>query len=155
MKDKKIRVLCAVTSLISILAIVPIMFDFFEISISGYEGSGYYSEAGYQIYTDKEQPINIFLGVLGLIALLWDLVYGAYALIDGRYRNLTWRIARYGYFFGIVAGFINFAFIVSLMFYFTICTCSIIFLVLTAAAIILKFFLIFTKDEASKIQSEN
>lgn len=145
MKDKKIRILCAVTALVSVLAIIPIMFPFFE-----YEGEFTYREWGYQIYSNKDATINIAIGSLGIVALLWDLVYGAYALIDGRYRNLTWRIARYGYFYGIVIGLINFSFILSFMFWEASCACSIIFVVLIAVTIILKFFLIFSKDEQTK-----
>lgn len=144
MKDKKIRILCAVTALVSVLTIIPVMFPFFEVNNSGIT----YREWGYQIYTLAS--INIAIGSLGLVALLWDLVYGAYALIDGRYRNLTWRIARYGYFYGIVMGLINLSFILSFMFWETPCACSIIFVVLIAATVVLKFFLIFSKDEQTK-----
>lgn len=150
MKDKKIRVLCAVTSLVSILAIVPIMFAFFKYSLDSVMGGYSYSVWGYRLYLDTDNPINIVVGVFGFVALLWDLVYGAYALIDGRYRNLTWRIARYGYFYGIAIGLINFAFILSFIIGNNFYAFSIIFLVLIAVAVILKFFLIFIKDEDTK-----
>lgn len=150
MKDKKIRVLCAVISLISVLTIIPIMFEFFIVHQDGIFNEYTYGIWGFEIYTNKEQAVNIVLGVLGLIALLWDLVYGAYALIDGRYRNLTWRIARYGYFYGIVMGLINFSFIASFLFYYSCCVSSVVFLIMVAAVTILKFFIIFIKDENSK-----
>ena len=149
MKDKKIRIISAVVSLLSILAVVPVMFAFFKGETIDIYGSRYsYSIAGYDAYLMQE--VNIVIGVFGLVALLWDLVYGAYALIDGRYRNLTWRIARYGYFYGICMSLINFAFIVSFLSYYEPYPCSIVFLVLIAAVTVLKFILIFTKDEETK-----
>lgn len=155
MKDKKIRVIGAVVSLISVLAVVPLMFRFFEVYENDFYGSGYYYGIwGYDVYLMNE--INIVIGVFGLIALLWDLVYGAYAIIDGRYRKLTWRIARYGYFYGICLGIINFAFIVSFMFSYSITTVgSILFLILIAAAVILKFILIFSKEGEPKLRDTN
>ena len=52
------------------------------------------------------------MGILGLLSLLWNLAWGAYAIIDGRYSILIWRIVRYGYFYGMVIGIINFVIIV-------------------------------------------
>ncbi len=156
MKDKKIRILCAVTALISLLAVVPIMFDFFIYQSSDMFGREYwYNVLGYGVFTDTEQPINIVVGVFGLLGLLWDLAFGAYAIIDGRYKDLLWRIIRYGYFYGIAMGLINFAFIVSYLCYFECCAGSVIFLILVAAVIALKFVLIFTRNEETRNLSAN
>lgn len=156
MKDKKVRILCAVTALVSLLAVVPVMFDFFKIELSDFWGEtyGYSTVIGYQVYADTDQPINIVLGVFGLLGMLWDLVFGAFALIDGRYKNLLWRIIRYGYFYGIVMGLLNFAFIASYYCYYGCGAGSVIFLILTAAVIALKFALIFTKTEGEKTLPE-
>ncbi len=155
MKNKKIKILCAVISLVSLLAVVPVMFDFFKTELTDVWGDsyGYSSLAGYRIYTDTD--INIVLGVFGLLAMLWDLAFGAYAIIDGKYKNLLWRIIRYGYFYGIVIGLLNFAFIVSYYCYYGCCAGSVIFLILTAAVIALKFVMIFAKPEEPKDFSEN
>ena len=146
MKDKKIRILCAVTALLSILAVVPVMFDFFVVETSDYWGSYGYTVAGYSVYTNIEQPINVVVGVFGLLGLLWDLAFGAFAIIDGKYKNLLWRIIRYGYFYGIAMGLINFAFVASFYNYYGCCAGSVIFLILVAAVIALKFVLIFSKS---------
>jgi len=153
MKDKKIRILCAVTALVSLLAVVPIMFGFYAHESNDYWGSYSYSVIGYRIFTDAD--INIVIGVFGLLGLLWDLVFGAYAIIDGRYKDLLWRIIRYGYFYGIFIGLINFAFIVSYFSYYECCAGSVIFLILVAAVIALKFVLIFTKNEGTRNLSVN
>ncbi|MDE5721246.1 MAG: hypothetical protein K2I30_00695 [Clostridia bacterium] len=49
------------------------MFEFFS---AGFNGGGEYSICGFEIYTDKHNAVNIILGVLGIIAMLWNLVYG-------------------------------------------------------------------------------
>ena len=88
MKDKKIRILCIVLAIVSVLAIIPVMFEFYEYQMTdiyGYDFS--YSEWGFELYSDTTRWWYILIGVLGIISLLWNLVYGAYAIIDGRYRN--------------------------------------------------------------------
>ena len=57
----------------TVLAVVSIMFEFFS---AGFNGGGEYSICGFEIYTDKHNAVNIILGVLGIIAMLWNLVYG-------------------------------------------------------------------------------
>ncbi|MDE5721245.1 MAG: hypothetical protein K2I30_00690 [Clostridia bacterium] len=79
----------------------------------------------------------------------------AYAIIDGRYRNLTWRIARFGYFYGMVAGIVNFSFILSLCFVYSVKAMSIVFILLIAVTVVLEFILVFTKDEDVKNNISN
>lgn len=144
MKRKTIRIMCAVTAMVSLLSVVPIMFEFFKVETIG---SYSYTVLGFNIYTNTEQAINIVVGVFGLLGLLWDLAFGAFAIIDGRYKNLLWRIIRYGYYYGIAVGLLNFAFIASFLYYYDFCFGSIIFLVLTAIVITIKFVLVFSKNE--------
>ena len=153
MKDKKIRILCIVASVLSVLAIVPIMFQFYEYSSSDNYGiEYYYVQYGFELYSDTNMWWYLLIGILGIISLLWNLVYGAYAIIDGRYRNFTWRIARYGYFYGIVAGVINFAVIISN------CEDALpamwIFLAFVVAVIAIETVLIILKDEETKSKAE-
>ncbi|MDE7329551.1 MAG: hypothetical protein K2N30_00420 [Clostridia bacterium] len=149
MKDKKIRILCIVASVLSVIAIVPVMFEFFvyyTTDIYGYQFS--YAVYGFELYSDTQYWWYLLIGILGIISLLWNLIYGAYAIIDGRYRNLTWRIARYGYFYGIVVGVINFAVIMS-----TVCgsrPAAWSFLIIVAATVAVEIVLILLKDEDSK-----
>lgn len=149
MKDIKIRILCIVAAALSVVAIIPIMFGFYEYYTTDSFGYQYsYCEYGFELYSDANRWWYILIGVLGIISLLWNLVYGAYAIIDGRYRNLTWRIARYGYFYGIVVGIINFSVIIS------VCCNSLpaawAFLVLVATVVAVETTLILLKDESSK-----
>lgn len=148
MKDKKIRILSIIAAALSVFAVVPIMFGFFEYHTDFYGYQYSYTEYGFELYYDVNYWWFILIGVLGIVSLLWNLVYGAYAIIDGRYRNLTWRIARYGYFYGIVVGIINFSAIISM------CCNSLpaawAFLVLIAAVVAIEITLIILKDEASK-----
>lgn len=148
MKNKKLRIFCALICIVSLSAVVPVMFAFYEVDWMEFV----YSVWGYEIFTDTSAPLNIFVGVLGLIGLLWDLVYGAYAVIDGRYRNLTWRIARYGYFYGAVTAVIHLAFIASL------CgsrleTAGIVFCALLFVLAAAKIVLIFQKEENCSSQN--
>lgn len=152
MKDKKIRILCIIAAILSVLAIVPIMFEFYNYystDINGYQFS--YYEYGFELYTDKNQWWFILIGVLGIISLLWNLVYGAYAIIDGRYRNLTWRIARYGYFYGIFVGIINIAVIISIYYYALLAAW--VFVVLVSLAVAIEIALVILKDEDTKSKS--
>jgi len=151
MKDKKIRILCAVTALLSVAAIIPLMFEFVEYASTDIHGlQFFYSVWGVGIYSDTENWYFILLGVLGIISLLWNLVYCAYAVIDGRYRNLTWRIARYGYFFGAIVGLINAAAILSFLSFTCLLPAAYVFVVLIVAAVALETTLLFLKDEDSK-----
>ena len=155
MKDKKIRILCIVAAALSVLAVVPIMFEFYNFYSTDVLGYQYdYFVYGFELYSDTNMWWFILVGVLGIISLLWNLVYGAYAIIDGRYRNLTWRIARYGYFYGIVIGIINFAMIMSL-----VCNsapAAWAFLVIIAATVAIETVLVISKDEETKNKlSEN
>lgn len=149
MKDKKIRILCVIAAVLSVAAIIPIMFEFKDYYTTDFWGNQYsYSIYGFQMYSDKEMWWFILIGVLGVISLLWNLVYGAYAIIDGRYGNLTWRIARYGYFFGIVAGIINFGAIMS-----DCCNsapAAWAFIAMIAVVVVIETVLIFLKDEDTK-----
>lgn len=149
MKDIKIRILCIIAAALSVFAVIPIMFGFYEVDIS--DGYGYYIEYGFELYADAKRWWYLLVGILGIISLLWNIVYGAYAIIDGRYRNLTWRIARYGYFYGIIIGIINFSVIISnccnglpLMW---------VFIVFVAAAVAVEIVLILLKDEETKSMS--
>ncbi|MDE7439182.1 MAG: hypothetical protein K2N23_01550 [Clostridia bacterium] len=147
MKDKKIRILCIIAAALSVLAIIPIMFGFYKY----YFTDGYFTEYGFELYADTKRWWYFLVGILGIISLLWNLVYGAYAIIDGRYRNLTWRIARYGYFYGIIVGIINFSVIISN------CTNGLplmwVFLVFVAAVVAVEIVLIILKDEDTKKQN--
>ena len=141
-KDKKIRVLSFIVAMLSLLTLFPLMFEFV------YAEPSMYVIYGFQLYVSKSLWRFVLFGVLGLVALLWNLVFGVYSVIDGRYRNLTWRIARYGYFYGVVVGFINF---VSL----TCCQADLMggayaFLFFLTAIIALEIALIFSKDEDTK-----
>lgn len=151
MKDKKIRILCIVAAALSVIAIVPIMFEFKEYYTTDAWGQQYsYSIYGFDLYSDTQMWWYLLIGILGIVSLLWNLVYGAYAIIDGRYRNLTWKIARYGYFYGIVTGIINFAVIFS-----DCCNnaaASWAFLVLVAAVVAIEIVLIILKDEDTKLK---
>ncbi len=157
MKNKLIRILSLVTAGVSLLCILPIIFAFYDYYIFGNN----YPIYGFELYTDVKSWYMVLIGCLGLISLLWNLVYGAYAAIDGRYRNLTWRIARYGYFFGAVVGLINFAVILSFAFYdYALLAMWYVFLILNVAVIALEITLIILKDEDTKskiknIQTEN
>ena len=153
MKDKKIRILCIIASVLSVLAVVPIMFQFYEYSSPDNYGIEYsYVQYGFELYSDINMWWYLLIGILGIISLLWNLAYGAYAIIDGRYRNLTWRIARYGYFYGIVVGVINFAAIISN------CVDALpamwIYLVVVAAAVAIETVLVILKDEDTKSMAE-
>ncbi len=153
MKDEKIRILCMVAAALSVIAIVPIMFEFKEYYTTDLGGQQYsYSVYGFDLYSDTQMWWFLLVGVLGIVSLLWNLVYGAYAIIDGRYRNLTWKIARYGYFYGIVVGIINFCVIIS-------DGCNLAaagwaFLVLVAAVIAVEIVLIILKDEDTKSKTK-
>lgn len=148
MKDKKIRILTVIAAALSVCAIIPIMFEFYEVTYSEF----HFYEYGITLFTDTENWWYLLIGILGLISLLWNLVYCAYSVIDGRYRNLTWRIARYGYFYGMVAGVINFAVIIS-----RCCDAEPAvwaFLVLVAATVAVETVLVLSKDEDTKKLSE-
>lgn len=147
-KDKLIRIFCIIAAVLSLAAVVPIMFPVKEYVVETLYGSYVETVYGVVMYSDKDLWWYILIGVLGVVALLWNLVYCAYAIIDGRYRNLTWRIARYGYFFGIVAGIINFAVIISE------CTdlapAGWAFLALLALVVAVEVVLVLLKDEDTK-----
>ncbi len=151
MGNKKIKLISTVVSLISMLAVITIMFKFFN----RFYMDSRYGVWGFEIYIDKDNGINIFIGVLGLIALLWDLSFGAYAIINGKYKRLFWQIARYGYFYGIVAGIVNFGLIFTLTLYDSFTFVPIIFLLLIASAVVLKGILIVTKEEDLEIDKNN
>lgn len=156
MKNKLIRILSLVTAGVSLLCILPIIFALFETDYYVLGQNVSYSIFGFELYTDGKSWYMILIGCLGLISLLWNLIYGAYAAIDGRYRNLTWRIARYGYFYGAVMGLINFAVILSYAFYdYTLLAMWYIFLILNVAVIALEITLIILKDEDTKSKMRN
>ncbi len=140
-KDKKIRVLSFIVAMLSLLTLFPLMFEFV------YAEPSMYVIYGFQLYVSKSLWFVLF-GVLGLVALLWNLVFGVYSVIDGRYRNLTWRIARYGYFHSMVAGIINFAALIGIYGYLQ--EAAYAFLVFLAVIIALEIALIFSKDEDTK-----
>jgi len=145
MKDKKIRILCAIVAVLSVVAVIPIMFKFFEYSSTSIHGEQFaYYVWGFAVYSDTENWWYILLGVMGIVALLWNLVYGAYAIIDGRYTNLIWRVARYGYFYGIIVGIINFSAILS---YGDLAPAAWAFVGVVALVAVLETVLIFFKDE--------
>lgn len=155
-KNKKIRILSLVTAGVSLLAVVPIMFALFGYiernSFTDSTFTTYYY--GYNLYTDSDAWHMILVGTLGLVALLWNLVYGAYAAIDGRYGTLNWKVARYGYFYGEVAGLLNFGVILSYAFSsFTFEPMGYVFLILIAAAVALENVLIGTKVEETTTES--
>ncbi len=150
MKDKKLRILCIVAAALSVIAILPIMFEFKTMEYYDPWGEYQYTYGvwGIELYSDTNSWWFLLVGILGVVSLLWNLVYGAYAIIDGRYRNLTWRIARYGYFYGIVAGIINFGVIIS-----DCCNLAAAgwaFLVLVAAVVAVEIVLIILQDEDTK-----
>ncbi len=109
MAYKNIRMLSIVAAVLSLTAVLITNFDFCELHYSGFDNREIY---GIEIYIYPERWIMLFLGILGLLSLLWNLAWGAYAIIDGRYSILIWRIVRYGYFYGMVIGIINFVIIV-------------------------------------------
>lgn len=155
-KDKKIRVLSFIAAMLSLFAVITVMFRFMEDYVHNIDGyGGYYVNIyGFELYTNTKLWWGIMLGVLGIISLLWNLIYGAYAIIDGKYRNLTWRIARYGYIFGVIVGIINFFALIS---YFgntpnsyNYLSAFWTFLVFLAVIIALEIALIFLKDEDTK-----
>ena len=138
-KDKKIRALSFIVAMLSLLTLFPLMFEFV------YAEPSMYVIYGFQLYVSK----SLWRFVLfGLVALLWNLVFGVYSVIDGRYRNLTWRIARYGYFHSMVAGIINFAALIGIYGYLQ--EAAYAFLVFLAVIIALEIALIFSKDEDTK-----
>ena len=141
-KDKKIRVLSFIVAMLSLLTL---FFFFFEFV---YAEPSMYVIYGFQLYVSKSLWRFVLFGVLGLVALLWNLVFGVYSVIDGRYRNLTWRIARYGYFHSMVAGIINFAALIGIYGYLQ--EAAYAFLVFLAVIIALEIALIFSKDEDTK-----
>ena len=97
MAYKNIRILSIVAAVLSLTAVLITNFDFCELHYSGFDNREIY---GIEIYIYPERWIMLFLGILGLLSLLWNLAWGAYAIIDGRYSILIWRIVRYGYFYG-------------------------------------------------------
>ena len=143
-KDKKIRALSVVVAMLTLLAFFPLMFEFVDLNFSPYDSW----IRGLELYANKQLWWFLVMGILGLIALIWNLLFAAYSIIDGRYKKLTWNIARYGYFYGVVVGFINF---VSL----TCCQADLMggayaFLFFLTAIIALEIALIFLKDEDTK-----
>ena len=143
-KDKKIRALSVVVAMLTLLEFFPLMFEFVDLNFSPYDSW----IRGLELYANKPLWWFLVMGVLGLIALIWNLLFAAYSIIDGRYKKLTWNIARYGYFYGVVVGFINF---VSL----TCCQADLMggayaFLFFLTAIIALEIALIFLKDEDTK-----
>lgn len=141
MKDKKIRVLSVVVAMLTLLEFFPLMFEFVNFHFSPYDSW----IRGLELYANKQLWWFLVMGVFGLIALIWNLLFAAYSIIDGRYKKLTWNIARYGYFYGIVLGFINF---VSL----TCCQADLMggayaFLIFLVAIIAIEIALVFSKDE--------
>lgn len=109
MKNRFFKALSIVAAVLSLTAVLVTNFDFCELHYSGF---GNREICGIEIYIYPERWVMLFLGILGLLSLIWNLAWGAYAIIDGRYSNLIWRIARYGYFYGIIIGIINFTVIV-------------------------------------------
>ena len=103
-KDKKIRALSVVVAMLTLLEFFPLMFEFVDLNFSPYDSW----IRGLELYANKQLWWFLVMGILGLIALIWNLLFAAYSIIDGRYKKLTWNIARYGYFYGVVVGFINF-----------------------------------------------
>lgn len=146
MKDNKIRILSIITSVFTLIAVIPVMFSFYEDVINGINVTCY----GFNLYSNTKSWWFILLAVLGIISFIWNLAYGAYAIIDGRYRNLTWRIARYGYFYGIITGIINFSAIISLVSYCYLLPSACVFLLIVAATVALEITLLFLKDEDTK-----
>ena len=142
MKDTKITALSFIVAMLSLLTLFPLMFEFV------YAEPSMYVIYGFQLYVSKSLWRFVLFGVLGLVALLWNLVFGVYSVIDGRYRNLTWRIARYGYFHSMVAGIINFAALIGIYGYLQ--EAAYAFLVFLAVIIALEIALIFSKDEDTK-----
>lgn len=143
-KDKKIRALSVVVAMLTLLEFFPLMFEFVDLNFSPYDSW----IRGLELYANKQLWWFLVMGILGLIALIWNLLFAAYSIIDGRYKKLTWNIARYGYFYGVVVGFINF---VSL----TCCQADLMggayaFLFFLTAIIALEIALIFSKDEDTK-----
>lgn len=143
-KDKKIRALSVVVAMLTLLEFFPLMFEFVDLNFSPYDSW----IRGLELYANKQLWWFLVMGILGLIALIWNLLFAAYSIIDGRYKKLTWNIARYGYFYGVVVGFINF---VSL----TCCQADLMggayaFLFFLTAIIALEIALIFLKDEDTK-----
>ena len=143
-KDKKIRALSVVVAMLTFLEFFPLMFEFVDLNFSPYDSW----IRGLELYANKQLWWFLVMGILGLIALIWNLLFAAYSIIDGRYKKLTWNIARYGYFYGVVVGFINF---VSL----TCCQADLMggayaFLFFLTAIIALEIALIFLKDEDTK-----
>ena len=53
MKNKKIKILCAVISLVSLLAVVPVMFDFFKTELTDVWGDSY----GYSSLADRKSVV--------------------------------------------------------------------------------------------------
>lgn len=104
MKHRIIRILSVIVAALSLISLIPLKFDFYGNLYSFSSFAADLTISGIEIYFE---PAMIAIGVLGLISMLWNLVCGAYAIIDGRYKNLFWRIARYGYFYGIVVGIVN------------------------------------------------
>ena len=143
-KDKKIRALSVVVAMLTLLEFFPLMFEFVDLNFSPYDSW----IRGLELYANKQLWWFLVMGILGLIALIWNLLFAAYSIIDGRYKKLTWNIARYGYFHSMVAGIINFAALIGIYGYLQ--EAAYAFLVFLAVIIALEIALIFSKDEDTK-----
>ena len=94
-------------------------------------------------------PLAMMFGIVGLIAFLWDMTFGAYMFVDGEYRKIFCRVGKYGYFGGVVVAIANFIFLLTYIFIneWRIAFSGVVFLILLVMLAVLKVLLVLNKNE--------
>lgn len=148
------KILAHVNVLLGIGAIICIFLPFIKLS-DGQTFSIFGSQIyGYDFYLSDK--INIFVGVLGVIAFLYDTFISAYFLIEKKEGVLINKMMGYGAYFGALFGIVNFLLWFTWIFPWDdgVVAAYIVFTIIILAIIAIKLAVVFSKPTPCQLKSE-